>query len=248
MHLGSRSLVVLIVVLAGCQAAPPPPRPAAKSAAVLAAEALQQGDAAKAAELYRSALMAEPGNVSLHYGLGVAASHLDRRSEAVREFTWVVERGDKNSSEAIAARRWLASVGAFPRSVVAAQATEEPNQDQDRAKQEPKAAPASVQGRALFDDTPGVLVPMERIQLLLSDYPNKIVYLRLRTDERGYYHFTNVPPGVYKLTDRVAGPPRWRLRVELKPGQDLSLDLNPANSTRVRDDFPEPIQSVGPTS
>ena len=45
-------------------------------------------------------------------------------------------------------------------------------------------------------------------------------------------------PGVYKLTNRVAGKPLWRLRVELKPGESASLDLSPANSVTQRDDFP----------
>jgi hypothetical protein len=249
MQLGSRWLLVLVLALAGCQAAPPPPRTAAKNPGALAAEALQQGDAAKAADLYRSALVAEPTSVPLHYGLGLAASYLDRKTEAVREFTWVIERGDKNSAEAKAAREWLVAVGALSRSTAAALPSDDsPAPERASANQEAKQAPASVQGRALFDDTPGLVVPMERIQLLLSDYPNRIVYLRLRTDERGYFHFKDVPPGIYKLTDRVAGPPRWRLRVELKPGQDLTLDLSPSNSTRARDDFPDAAQAVGSPS
>ena len=40
------------------------------------------------------------------------------------------------------------------------------------------------------------------------------------------------------LTDRVAGPVIWRLRVELQPSQEMTLSLTPANSVKVRDDFP----------
>jgi len=47
-----------------------------------------------------------------------------------------------------------------------------------------------------------------------------------------------VPPGTYKISDRMSGPPTWRLRVEAKPGQLVLLDLGPGNSTRVRDDYP----------
>ena len=79
-----------------------------------------------------------------------------------------------------------------------------------------------------------------RMQLFLYDHPNRVVYYRIRTDEEGRFRFINVPPGIYKLADRIAGQPTWRLRVELKPGEDLSLDLSLGNSTRTRDDFPEP--------
>ena len=245
MQLGRRWLLVLVVALVACQAAPPPSRTAAKDSAALAAEALQRGDMAKAAELYRSALVNQPDGLPLHYGLGVATSYLDQRAEAVREFTWVLRHADKSSAEAKAAREWLASVGALPRPGASVLASDEP-QDQDSPNREPKPAPASLQGRVVFDDTPGLVIPMERLQLMLSDYPNRIVYLRLRTDERGHFHFKDVPPGTYKLTDAVAGPARWRLRVDLKPGQDLTLDLSPSNSTRARDDFPEAAQAVGP--
>jgi hypothetical protein len=59
----------------------------------------------------------------------------------------------------------------------------------------------------------------------------------LRTDEDGRYRFANVAPGIYKLSDRITGPPTWRLRVEAKPGQVVFLDLSADNSTKVRDDF-----------
>ena len=247
MRLGFRWLALLALALTACQAAPPPPRPSAKSLATQAAEALQRGDAAKAADLYRAALVSDPESLPLHYGLGVATSYLDRRPDTVREFSWVVARGEPDAAETKAAREWLASVGIFPRAAVARVSDGTRAQEQDSSSRDAKAPPASLQGHVLYDTTPGVIVPMERLQLMLSDYPNRIVYLRLRTDERGNFHFKDVPPGVYKLTDAVAGPARWRLRVELKPGQDLSLDLNPTNSTRVRDDFPD-SQPVGSPS
>jgi Tfp pilus assembly protein PilF len=74
-------LIALVVTLGACQGAPPP-RPAAKDTGSLAAEALERGDYAQAAELYRAALANDPGNLKLHYGLAVAASYLDRRTEA----------------------------------------------------------------------------------------------------------------------------------------------------------------------
>lgn len=241
------ALVALSLILVACQA-PPAPRPAAKSADVLAREALDSGDYAKAAELYQSALAAEPESLALHYGLGIAASYLDRRADAVREFTWVLGRAGSDSPEATTARRWLQSVGAWRRPGVIPASREESPRPSEAPPKADAPAPAVLQGRALFDEAPGVVQPMKRLQLLLSDYPDRVVYLRLRTDETGRFRFADVPPGVYKLTDAVAGQPRWRLRVELKAGQDLTLDLDPANSTRVRDDFPDASGATGSPS
>ena len=245
--LGRGWLVGLAFALAACQAAPPPPRPAEKDPGALAAEALEKGHYAKAADLYRSALVTEPESLPFHYGLGVAASFLDRRAEAVHEFTWVIERGKADSAEVKTARGWLLSVGALPRFAITATAPED-TRDREPQTAEQKPAHAGLQGRVLFGETQAELTPLERQQLFLYDYPKRVVYFRIRTDEEGRFRFGNVPPGIYKLTDRAAGPPRWRLRVELKPGQDLTLDLNPGNSTRVRDDFPEPTQAAGPPS
>jgi hypothetical protein len=60
----------------------------------------------------------------------------------------------------------------------------------------------------------------------------------LRTDRDGRFRFGNAVAGPYMLTDRVAGKPQWRLKVEVGPGSTLRLDLNPGNSTKTRDDFP----------
>jgi hypothetical protein len=40
------------------------------------------------------------------------------------------------------------------------------------------------------------------------------------------------------LTNRIAGEPTWRLRVQLEPGQVATLDLGESNNAKVRDDFP----------
>jgi hypothetical protein len=210
---------------------------------VLAAEALERGDYAKAAELYQRALVAAPESLALHYGLGVSASYLDRRALAVRELTWVLEHGEAGSNEVNTARRWLLSVGALPRPATA-EASTPPPEEQPRG-QELTPRPGSVHGRSVSGDSSGSLAPMVRMQLILKEYPAANNYFRLRTDEQGYFRFENVPPGIYQLTERVAGPPTWRLRVEVKPGQDVALDLSPENSTRNRDDFPELTPSLG---
>jgi len=83
---------------------------------------------------------------------------------------------------------------------------------------------------------------MQRQQLFLVGQPNSPTQrerYNLRTDERGNFKFPDVVPGPYKLTDRVAGQPIWRLRVEFKASEVKVLELTPANSTASLDEFPE---------
>ena len=223
-------LAALALLLGACQSPPAPP-PKAADAATLAAQALERGEYEKAAGLYRRALQSQPESLPLHYGLAVAASFLNLREEAIREFKWVLERGASGTIEVEAARRWLISVGALPRpAVTAARESDE------------KPGAAVLEGRAVFAEAGKEAKPMKRLQLFLVGQPNsptKEERYNLRTDEQGHFKFSNVMAGPYKLTNRVAGQPIWRLRVELKANQDTFLELNPANSVSARDDFPE---------
>jgi hypothetical protein len=234
-------LALVVALVAGCNRNSPPPQSlgdAGTDQATLAAAALERGEYELAARLYRTALHAAPGSVVLHYGLGVSATFLDRRSEAVRELTWVLEHGETGSNEVRGARRWLLSVGALRGRDVASDTSEGHEQT---AVEQAAATAARVRGTVTLGG-----VPQERMQVFLMEYPSRVKYFRLRTDERGEFQFKNVPPGVYKLTERAAGNPLWRLRVDLKPGQDVTLDLTDANSTKVRDDFPDSAQSAEP--
>ena len=84
------ALALLALALGACQSPPPAPPKAAADAVTLAANALDSGDYAKAAELYRQALQSKPESLLLHYGLAVAASYLNLKDEATREFKWVL--------------------------------------------------------------------------------------------------------------------------------------------------------------
>ena len=98
-----------------------------------------------------------------------------------------------------------------------------------------------LRGRAIFADGAAKSEPMGRLQLFLvgqPDSPTKAERYNLRTDENGEFRFPSVPPGPYMLTNRLAGQPIWRLRVELKAAEEKQLDLNSGNSVTVRDDFP----------
>jgi tetratricopeptide (TPR) repeat protein len=229
--------LVVLALLTACQSQPQPASPpTAEDPGTLAARALSAGRYGEAVELYRQALAASPDTVGLHYGLGVACSYVDRRDEAVREFRWVMQYGPRNSAEVEGARQWLTRAGALP---VVLSARSGPN-PADRGRQ---AGNASLEGRAVYAEAGQTPQPMSQLQFFLvgqPDSPTKEERYNLRTDEDGTFKFPDVIPGPYKLTDRVAGPPIWRLRVELKPSETKVLELGPSNSLASQDDFPEP--------
>ena len=227
-------LIALLALLAACQA---PPRPVQSSAPEeptrLAARALAAGRYADALELYRQVLSEDPGRVGLHYGAGVASSYLDRRDDAVREFRWVVQYGPQTAPEVAAARQWLARAGALPSASLHTPAP-------SRSTEERQAGNASLEGRAIFAEAGQAPKPMARLQLfLVPEGSTEKERYHLRTDEEGNFKFPDVVPGPYKLIDRVAGQPIWRLRVEVKPSETKALELTPANSLAMQDDFPE---------
>jgi tetratricopeptide (TPR) repeat protein len=225
--------LALGLVLAACNSSQPAAPPKAQATdATSAAEALQAGDYQRAAELYRRALAAEPGSVGLHYGLGVAVSYLQLKDETAREFRWVLDQAPPASEEAGVARAWLENAGLLPRPSALPPAVAEQLGDEK----------ASLEGHAAFSEGGTTPEPMRRLQLFLMGQPGsptKDEYHRLRTDEDGRFRFPKVLAGSYQLTNRIAGQPIWRLRVELKPGESKQLELTPANSTTTRDDFPE---------
>jgi tetratricopeptide (TPR) repeat protein len=228
--------LVLLVILAACQSpAPSAQSTSSETPARLAARALAAGRYADAALLYREALGEASGKMELHYGLAVASSYLDRRDDAIREFRWVLRYGPPNSAEVEASRQWLTRAGALPPATYAAT-------NPSRPEKERTAGNASLEGRAVFGEGGQSPQPMERLQLFLVGQPNSPTQrerYNLRTDEHGNFKFPDVVPGPYKLTNRVAGQPIWRLRVEFKPSEVKVLELTPANSLASVDDFPE---------
>jgi hypothetical protein len=225
--------LALGLFVAGCNAGQPAPTPTAQATdATSAAEALQAGDYQRAAALYRRALAVDPAGVGLHFGLAVAASHLKLRDETAREFKWVLEQVPPASEEAGVARNWLVKAGLLPRPSALSPAVAEERGD----------GKAILEGSAMFSDDGKTPKPMQRLQLFLVGQPGsatKDEYHRIRTDEDGRFRFPSVLAGSYKITNRIAGQPIWRLRVELKSGESRQLELTPANSTATRDDFPE---------
>lgn len=219
-----------LALLVACQTPPaPPPATSGPGDPVrIARETFRRGDCAAAAPLLRGALGRAPDDLGLHYGLAVCASRLDQRDEAVREFQWVLRHAPSGSEEWRVARGWLAEAGVG-------------GDDGRDAGQRPPLA-AAVAGRAMASDPGQGTRPLGRLQLHLTGLagtPTEGVNHVIRADEEGRFAFRGLPAGPYRLTDRVAGTPRWRLRVDLEPGQELVMDLTPANGVGVRDDFPE---------
>ena len=228
---------LLVLVLSACGS--PAPVPTAEYDVV--AEALKAFDLsewAQAARLLREATVKQPSDVRLHYSLGVTATHLTLRDEAIREFQWVVANGVPGSPEVVAARNWLNAAGI---AVAEASAGGDEDRAADGSSRDPERGDNVVRGRLTWPDGEPP-VKLTRLQLFLKGLggtPTENVYLVLRTDEEARFEFKNVPPGEYKLTNRIAGEPVWRLRVKVAEGEDASVDLSPQNSLRARDDFPQ---------
>jgi hypothetical protein len=222
---------VVLVLLLGCTS-PPPSRPAATTQDVEAEAmaAVSRGDWTSAADLLRRALQQNPTSAKLHYNLGVAASHVGPRDEAVREFQWIIANLAPELTEAQEARRWLIEAGVLARPTETTAAVPEQST-------ETMPGASGVKGQVLWGDGR----PPARVQLFLKGVPNSPNANEqwvLRTDDNGRFEFKRIPPGTYMLTNKVAGSPTWRLRVKLAPGEITSLDLREDNSAKVRDDFP----------
>jgi len=223
-----RSLTLAAIGLAlavgACQRAPEVP-PLAVDHAAEARKAIAAQQWAVAADHLRAALQLNPKSLVLHYNLAICATWLDLKDEAIHEFEWVMAHAPADSEEAKTARRWLAA-----------------NKDRRPTQAAPESA--AVDPTVGNSGVHGVVVwgqqPQARLQLFLRGLrgtTTKDLQYMLRSDREGRYGFKNVVPGPYMLTDAIAGAPKWRLRVEAKPGEDLALDLTPENAASVRDDF-----------
>jgi tetratricopeptide (TPR) repeat protein len=223
--------VLAVVLLIGCAGPPTPERPAAgRDLVAEAMVAMERADWASAADLLRQALTQDPSRANLHYSLAVAASHLGQRDEAIREFQWVLANVAPELAEAVEARRWLTEAGLLARR------PETPIAWSDRVTEE-TPGDSGLEGRVVWADGRSTA----RLQLFLKGAPkspNETLQWVLRTDDSGRFEFQRIPAGTYMLTNKIAGEPTWRLRVQLEPGQVTTLDLGEANNAKVRDDFP----------
>jgi Carboxypeptidase regulatory-like domain len=227
------ALVLLAVALSACGGPAPAPK-AEYDPVTEAMKAFDKGDWVLASRLLREALVKQPGDVRLHYSLAVTATHLELRDEAIREFQWVVANA-AGTPEGQAARNWLIAAGILVAATSASAEGPEASSTSD-----PERGTSTVRGQVSWTDGEPP-VSLTRLQLFLKGLdktPTKDVHVVQRTDAEGRFAFKNVPAGTYRLTNRIAGEPLWRVRVTVEAGQDASVDLTPQNSVRVRDDFP----------
>ena len=232
------AFTLLVVALGACGRSPAPGPTAEYDVAGEALKAFDKGDWVPAARLLREAIVKRPIELRLHYSLAVTATHLELREEATREFRWVLDNA-ASTPEADAARNWLLAAGVLPEGGdgTATAITDSSNP----AASDPERGNSFVRGQVSWSggEPP---IKLTRLQLFLKglrDTPTKDMQFVLRTDEEGRFEFKNVPAGTYKLTNRIAGEPLWRVRVNVAGGETTSIDLTPQNSLRVRDDFPE---------
>ena len=223
-------VALLVLALVGCSSPASPPPTAEYDVVAEALKAFERSDWVQAARLLREAIVKQPTSLRLHYALAVAATHLDLRDEVIQEFQWVLANAP-GTPEAAAAREWLLAAGVL--------------REQETIAAPPPAVDKEIgdsglSGRVVWK---GGEPPVKtgRMQLFLKGVPGtptKDFQYVLRTEEDGAFQFKNIAAGSYKLTNRIAGEPVWRLRVEIPPAGDVALDLGPQNSLRARDDFP----------
>jgi hypothetical protein len=233
MNLRLLATATVLGLTLACTSPPPGPAPGvtARDVAAEAMAAVDRGEWARAAELLREALRQDPASVKLHYHLAIAATHLDLRDEAIREFQWILANVAAELPEAQEARRWLTDAGVLRRP-----AAEQVGTPSDRITEETRGD-SGLSGRVVWADGK----PTARVQLFLKGVPKtprENLQWVLRSDDSGAFEFKRIPAGTYMLTNKVAGDPTWRLRVQLTPGEITTLDLSEANSAKVRDDFP----------
>jgi len=82
--------------------------------------------------------------------------------------------------------------------------------------------------------------PMARQQLFLKGFEGSSLgqIYEVHTDSAGHYRFIGITPGTYALTNRIDGPPIWRLKVVVEAEKVKEMNLSPQNSVNARDDYP----------
>jgi tetratricopeptide (TPR) repeat protein len=226
-------LLALALIALGCGQDRPPSgsAPPAKSPAVALREEgdalLAKADYAGAAVKYEAAIALLPDDVGLHYAAGTAYSYLNRKADAVREFRWVLRRGQPNSTEVQGARRWLAAAG-----LLAAEAEEGAREGGGAGKAAPTRT--GIAGKIEWPGVhPGDPTVAVRIVLTGDDLTNQQFKDGRIARVGGRYTFPELAPGNYRLVGSAMRPelPLWDHRVSVERGKVTTLDLSQANSS-----------------
>ncbi|HEY7254473.1 MAG TPA: tetratricopeptide repeat protein [Methylomirabilota bacterium] len=237
-----RLLIGAVLFLAACQQ-PPALQPPATSALAPAAQMRADGDAliaggqyAAAVEKFRQAIDLEPNSVPIRFALGTAYSFLDRRSEAVAQFRWVVANAAVGSTEHQEARRWLVRVGAMEE---APAAVAKADGSADAAQKVDPASLGSIVGQT---EWPGVTPAEHRVQLRISmlgtEDSTRPVQRRADILLGEKFEFKDIPEGQYRLLGIHDDKIIWEQRFAVRPGKQTDLALNQAASSVPANTFP----------
>jgi len=238
-----RLLLGVALVLTACQQPPALQTPMASSpspAAQLRAEGdalMATGNYAGAVEKFRQAIDLEPTSVPLRFALGTAYSFLDRRSEAIAQFRWVVANAAAASTEYRESHRWLARVGALEQSANFQAKVEE---SVDAARKSDPASLGTISGRT---EWPGV-TPEHKIRLRISmlgtEDSTRAVQRRADILMGEQFEFKDIPEGRYRVLGIYDDQTVWEQRFTVKAGKQTDLVFNQAASSVPANTFPRP--------
>jgi tetratricopeptide (TPR) repeat protein len=238
-----RLLLGAALLLAACQQPPALPAPATNSPSA-AAQLRAEGDAllagghhADAVEKFRQAIDLEPTSVPLHFALGTAYSFLDRRSEAIAQFRWVVASAAPDSHEYQEARRWLLRVGVLEESRSVQSRADDPS---DTARKADSAGSGTIAGRT---EWPGVTLEHKirlRISMLGTDDTTRAVQRRADIHIGEKFEFKDIPEGQYRIVGIYDDMTVWAQTFAVRAGKQTDLALNQAASSVPANTFPRP--------
>src|SRR5262245_2210353 len=231
-----------LALASGCSRPPTTPAPAASVAGTPREQGdmlARNGDHAGAVAKYREALQATPNDVRLRFALGSALAQLDRRSEAVEQFRWVVEHGAPGQEEVALAREWLA--------------TASENADSSSSRKDVTMSPAegqpaspgvgSIKGKTAW---PSVNPDTQPVALELrfngDDAATTGKNFRLHIGLGRPYAMSDLPAGAYRVVGRSGGVKLWEQRIVVSAGTETALDLTEVNSAVTPKDFPPRAQ------
>lgn len=227
--MGRILVLAAALLLAACQEAPVAraPAPVAPASRAMAeGDALMaKGDYIGAVEKYRQAADLDPDKVRPRFALGTAYSFLDKRSDAIAQFRWVLNHAAQGSTEYTEAHRWLARVGALPVTPTVA----------DSRPSEPFPPDPSSLGRLVGKTEWPEVTPQRRLITgslsLIGDEPVTHDVKRTRAFRLGDgYEFRDVPPGRYRIVAVIDETMVWDEKVTVEAGKDTNFVLSQSTS------------------
>lgn len=239
------AVVLAAALLAGCRDAPPAPPKASLAQPVTDPRAegdaaARRGDWATAAARYAEALKHTPDDLLLRFALGSAYSHLDRQTDTIEQFSWVVQHGEPGRPEVATARQWLMQTGAL----AAATAVNRTAEKADPSRLPPPApttaeAPAGVGSLSGKTAWPGLDRHMPlRIRLRGETEATAKARPRVTIPLGKPFTFSKLRAGTYRLLGEAAGVALWDVPITIEPDKTTTVDLSPSNSPIPAGQFP----------